>query len=196
MTTSPEYTSTQTLTFPNGANIEVQATPNTGYHAEITKTSGLGTFETTTSGNNVTGTLTNIAGPVTTSELNIKFTGNTYTVNYNGNGATSGTTAQSTHTYGTASALTQNGFVRTGYTFKGWATESNATTAKYTDKQTVTDLATTGTVQLYAVWEANSYTVTYDYGTNGGQVSQTDTTQTNLIGTPQEKRVGQELSKK
>ena len=180
MTTSPEYTSTQTLTFPNGANIEVQATPDTGYHAEITKTSGLGTFETTTSGNNVTGTLTNISGPVTTSELNVKFTGNTYTVNYNGNGATSGTTAQSTHTYGTASALTQNGFVRAGHTFKGWSTTPDATTAQYTDKETVTKLVSedNGEITLYAIWEANEYTVTYDYGTNGGQVSETDTTKT------------------
>ena len=68
--------------------------------------------------------------------------------------------------------------MRTGYTFKGWTTDSNSTTVEYTDKHSVTNLATTGTVQLYAVWAINDYTVTYDYGTNGGQVSETDTTKT------------------
>ena len=45
----------------------------------------------------------------------------TYTVAYNANGGT-GTTANSTHTYDVALALTTNGFTRTGYTFAGWAT--------------------------------------------------------------------------
>ena len=40
---------------------------------------------------------------------------NTYTVIYNGNGATSGSTASSTHTYDTPQALTANGFSKTNY---------------------------------------------------------------------------------
>lgn len=43
---------------------------------------------------------------------------NTYTINYNGNGATSGTTTSSSHTYNESKSLTKNGFTRTGYTFE------------------------------------------------------------------------------
>ena len=50
---------------------------------------------------------------------------NTYTVKYNGNGNTSGSTANSTHTYDVAKNLTTNGFTKTGYTFTGWSTSSN-----------------------------------------------------------------------
>lgn len=44
------------------------------------------------------------ATPVTTK--------NTYTVTYNGNGNTGGSTASSTHEYGVPKALTANGFTR------------------------------------------------------------------------------------
>ena len=98
----------------------------------------------------------------------------TYTVKYNGNGSTSGSTASSTHTYGVAKNLTANGFVKTGYTFKGWSTSSSSTTVSYTDRQSVTNLASTNgaTVNLYAVWEvdatANTYTVVYNGNGNTG----------------------------
>lgn len=79
---------------------------------------------------------------------------NTYTVKYDGNGATSGSTASSSHTYNTVKTLTANGFSRDGFTFKGWSTSSTATSATYTDKQSVSNLTSTdgGTVTLYAVW--------------------------------------------
>ena len=44
---------------------------------------------------------------------------NTYTVVYNGNGNTGGSTASSSHTYGVAKALTANGFTKTGHEFRG-----------------------------------------------------------------------------
>ena len=47
--------------------------------------------------------------------------GNSYTINYDGNGATSGSTASSSHVYGTAKDLTVNGFSKTGYIFEGWS---------------------------------------------------------------------------
>ena len=48
---------------------------------------------------------------------------------------------------------------RSGYTFLGWATSASATTAKYTDGQSVQNLSTSqdATAHLYAVWKANSY---------------------------------------
>ena len=91
----------------------------------------------------------------------------TYTVRYDANGG-SGTTVSSVHTYGTAKALTANGYYRDGYTFQGWSTDKNATSAAYTDKQKVLNLTSVagGTVTLYAVWKPNTYTVQYD--ANGG----------------------------
>lgn len=93
---------------------------------------------------------------------------NTYTVVYKGNNNTGGSTANSSHTYGTAKALTANGFTKTGYTFWGWSTSSTAPTPTYTNGQSVSNLTATngGTVTLYAVWQANTYSVTYD--ANGG----------------------------
>ena len=79
------------------------------------------------------------------------YTPNTYTVKFNANGGT-GTMAVEAFTYDTAKALTANAFTRNGWTFKGWAETAEATTAKYADKQSVKNLATAGTKNLYAVW--------------------------------------------
>ena len=98
----------------------------------------------------------------------------TYTVIYNGNGATGGSTANSSHTYGTASALTANGFSRTGYNFIGWSTNPDAVSATYTDGQSVSNLTSTngGTVTLYAIWKAKTYTITYNgNGATGGSTA-------------------------
>ena len=101
-------------------------------------------------------------------------TGNTYTVKYNKNATdASGTMSNSSHTYGEAKALTANAFSRAGYKFSGWSKSSTATTATYTDKETVSNLTTTnnGTVNLYAVWTEEKYTVTVNKGTGISSVS-------------------------
>ena len=90
-----------------------------------------------------------------------KFTANTYQIKYDGNGATSGSMANSTHTYDEAKALTKNAYSKTGYTFVGWNRSNTATTAQYTDAQSVSNLATGGTVTLYAIWK-KTVTITYD----------------------------------
>lgn len=88
---------------------------------------------------------------------------NTYTIQYNGNGATGGTTANSAHTYNTAKNLTANGYTKTGYTFSGWATSSTGSVV-YTNQQSVTNLtAENGAIiTLYAKWAPISYTITYN----------------------------------
>ena len=93
---------------------------------------------------------------------------NTYTVKYNGNGNTGGSTAGSSHTYDTAKGLTANGFTKTGYTFKNWNTKADGLGTSYADKASVKNLTATNgaTVTLYAQWTANKYTVTYN--ANGG----------------------------
>ena len=93
---------------------------------------------------------------------------NTYTIKYNGNGNTGGSTAGSSHTYDTAKGLTANGFTKTGYTFKNWNTKADGSGTSYADKASVKNLTATagGTVNLYAQWTANKYTVAYN--ANGG----------------------------
>ena len=128
-----------------------------------------GWFTAASGGTQITATTTMPASNVT---YYAQWTANTYTVNYNANGGT-GTTASSSHTYGVAKALTSNGFSRTGYTFLGWSTSPSATTATYTNGQSVSNLSSTNgaTVTLYAVWKVNSYTLTFN--PNGGTVSET-----------------------
>lgn len=103
---------------------------------------------------------------------------NTYTVTYNGNGNTGGSTANSSHTYGTAKALTANGYTKTGYTFQGWNTKSDGTGTSYTNQQSVTNLTTTngGTVTLYAKWKANTYKIYFSANGGSGAPSAIDRT--------------------
>lgn len=95
------------------------------------------------------------------------YDGQPYTVKFNANGGT-GTMANESFVYGTAKALTLNTFTRTGYIFIGWAKSASATTTAYDDGQSVKNLTTTsgGTVNLYAVWQANAYTIKFNK--NGG----------------------------
>ena len=86
-------------------------------------------------------------------------TANTYTVVYNGNGNTGGSTASSLHTYGTAKNLTANGFTKICHNFSGWATSAGGAKV-YNNSQSVSNLTTTngGSVNLFAVW-----TVAHNY---------------------------------
>lgn len=95
--------------------------------------------------------------------LYAQWTANTYTVAYNANGGT-GTMSNSSHTYGTSSKLTANSFTKFGYSFKGWANtleRAQAGTVDYADKASVSTLATSGTYNLYAVWEIYSKVYIY-----------------------------------
>ena len=123
----------------------------------------------------------NSSGSISASTLNsslasggtlyAQWTVNSYTVVYNANGAT-GSMASQTVNYGVTFNLTGNAFVRTGYTFKGWATTASGSVA-YANSASVSNLSSTNgaTVTLYAVWELNPYTITFN--ANGGSVSPT-----------------------
>ena len=110
--------------------------------------------------------------PTAATKLTAHWTPITYTVSYNGNGATSGETASSSHTYDVAKALTANGFKReftvtfdynySGSTtttatavsnFNGWAKTATGA-AEYSDGASVTNLSSTDgkKVILYANW--------------------------------------------
>lgn len=78
-----------------------------------------------------------------------------YTVAYDGNGATSGSTESSSHEYGIAKGLNSNGFTKDGFTFKGWNTVIDGTGQAYADGESVTNLSSVNgeTVTLFAQWE-------------------------------------------
>jgi uncharacterized repeat protein (TIGR02543 family) len=99
--------------------------------------------------------------------LYAKWTTNTYTVAYNGNGSTAGTTANSAHTYNVPALLTANGYTRTGYSYAGWGTNVLSEVI-YTNRQSVMNLTAVqgATFTLYAIWTGNVYKVTFD--ANGG----------------------------
>ncbi len=88
-------------------------------------------------------------------DLYARWTPNTYTIKYIGNGATFGSVSNSTHTYDTAKNLNENKYVRTSHTFIGWNTKADGTGTAYSNQQSVKNLTTENdaTINLYAVWD-------------------------------------------
>ena len=115
------------------------------------------------------------AGNIT---LFARWTGNPYTVTYNGNTHTSGSTASKAITGGTPAAMTANGFVKTGYTFLGWSESSTATTATFTDGSTQTFFSNK---TLFAIWKPDVYTITYN--ANSALGAATKSSETYTVGT-------------
>ena len=103
-----------------------------------------------------------------------QWTPNKYNIQYNGNGATSGSTAaQNNITYDTYVTLNQNGFKReytvtystpegasnfdadtVAYSFSGW--KNNNAGSLIANGASVKNLATSGTATLWAQWNSNS----------------------------------------
>ena len=120
--------------------------------------------------NTVNGTFIDTNYPSKT--LYAVFTANTYKISFNNNGG-SGTMDTITCTYGKDCKLSTNTFTKTGYTFAGWS-KTSAGAIEYTNNETVKNLATSGSITLYAKWTANTYTITYN--ANGGSGSMSKTT--------------------
>ena len=160
--------STATGSYYYETAITLKATVNTGYTWSKWESSN------TSMQANITGQSGSFTMPAGNITMTPKVTANTYTVNYNGNGATGGTTASSTHTYDKAQNLTLNGYVRqytvtfnenyegstnqtakSTYAFKDWNLKNDGTGNSYTNGQSVTNLTSTnnGTVTLYAMWD-------------------------------------------
>ena len=99
----------------------------------------------------------------------------TYTVTYNGNGNTGGTTpvdGSSPYASGaTVTVLGAGGLVKTGYTFNGWNTAAGGTGTSYAAGATFTISADT---TLYAQWTPTTYTVTYSGNGNTGGTAPVD----------------------
>ena len=126
--------------------------------------------------------------------LTAQWTPNTYSVTFYRNTSLSDNTisTQSGFTYDQSKALQAKptDWTKEGYRFIGWSTSRTATTATYTNGQSVENLTTSGTVNLYAVWALNSYTLTIDpnggtyNGKTGSQAVSGLYTQTTTIAAP------------
>ena len=119
--------------------------------------------------------------------LTAQYTANTYLVAYDGNGATGGSMSNSSHTYDKTSELRSNSFTRTGYEFLGWNENKNATLPTFLDGSQIKNLTdiNNGTVTLYAIWRANTFTISYNKNglttTGSFPSNQTKTYGTDLI---------------
>ena len=110
--------------------------------------------------------------------LYAQWTANTYTVEFDGNGAMSGKMTDQIFTYDRAQDLTKNAFAKTGYTFAGWSTVKDGDVV-YTDGQEVNNLSAVNgdVITLYAKWTANTYTVKFDgNGATSGTMADQDFT--------------------
>lgn len=93
----------------------------------------------------------------------------TYSVTYNGNGNTGGSTASQTKNYNETLTLRPNGFTRTGYHFTSWNTAADGSGTSYSASGSYTANAA---VTLYAQWAIDTYAVTYNgNGATGGSTA-------------------------
>ncbi len=112
---------------------------------------------------------------LTTAVTNITVTAPpSFTVTFNGNGSSAGSTP--TETANVPSALNTNGFGRSGFTFSGWNTSPLGIGTPYTDGALYSFSAA---VTLYAQWTADpSFTVTFNG--NGSSAGSTPTETANV----------------
>ena len=98
-----------------------------------------------------------------------------FTVVFDGNGATKGSMASRIQRVGTTYTLPGNTYTNTGYEFVGWNTLPDGTGDAYPNKGAVQNLSTVkgDTVTLYAQWRIKTYTVTFVNKMTGERTKQT-----------------------
>ena len=162
----------QTLTYPDHLKLPENTFTRTGWHFVGWATNASGAVVYANGA---------YVGGITDATYNLYavWHKNTYTVVFNGNGGEGSMTPQSLE-YDASANLTKNDFMRTGYTFAGWATSAGGE-VEYSDQASISGLSAGNgaTVNLYAVWTINKYTITFDAGQ--GTFSATGLTATDTI---------------
>ena len=145
----------QSMTYDTALNLTANGYTKTGYTFAGWNTQPDGGGTAYTDGESVKN-LTSVDGEIFT--LYARWRANSYTIQFDGNTADGGDTANQVMTYDQAASLTVNGYTKTGYTFTGWNTQSDGGGTAYTDGQTVSNLTSEkeGSVTLYAQWRANN----------------------------------------
>lgn len=137
----------------HGGNSTVDAPKVEGYHFDGWYTGQDGTTQAT---------LSNIT---TDTVVYAKLTPKNYTIQYDLNGGSDtiipATIADQSKTHGTATKLSETVPTREGYTFLGWGTTADATAPSY---QPGDMYSVDGDIELYAVWQQKTYTITFSSG--------------------------------
>ncbi|GAA2332716.1 LamG-like jellyroll fold domain-containing protein [Dactylosporangium salmoneum] len=128
-----------------GSNVKLTSSAATGYHFDSWAPQTPANLAITADGSFTEPTP---GVPVT---VKANFAPNTYTLNFDGNGADGGLTPAQTLTYDQSATLPANGFTRAGYTFVGWSATKNFPAA-YKNQGTVKNLAPSDSTTLYALW--------------------------------------------
>lgn len=110
-------------------------------------------------------------------KLYAKWLVNHYTIEFSGNGATSGSMASMKDCeYDSIYTLSKNKFERSGYKFAGWNTKKDGSGTAYSNREDVENLSAKDgkVITLYAQWTKSMYTITYQL--NGGTQSEKNPT--------------------
>ncbi|MGL6198866.1 MAG: InlB B-repeat-containing protein [Lachnospiraceae bacterium] len=158
--------STTSFTYGTSFALTMNAFTRTGYAFLGWSTSSTATSATFTNGVTVSGTAFS-----SNTTLYAVWKGNTCTIQFNADDG-SGNTAFQAFTFGASYTLSSNSFTRTGYTFIGWATTSGGSVA-YIDGELMNgiEFANSTTIDLYAVWRANTHTIIFDANSGTGTMA-------------------------
>ena len=85
---------------------------------------------------------------------------------YSANGGSEAPFDNKSYNNGSAATISSLKPTRLGYTFAGWSTNKEATSAEYTSGSALTFASED--IILYAVWKANTYTISYDANSGNG----------------------------
>ncbi len=120
-----------------------------------------------------------VSAAVWGSFINIQEIDIDYAITFKSNGGVGAMPIQSV-IKGSSLTISENTFTKAGHTFIGWATDSISTTAEYTDGENTT---LTDDIELYAVWETNTYTLSFDANGSEDTINDTIITYNAAIGT-------------
>jgi uncharacterized repeat protein (TIGR02543 family) len=148
--------SPSSATSTGGSLVTLPTPTRTGYTVS-------GWFDAASGGNKV-GDAGGTYRPESAITIHAQWTPNSNTVTFKANDGTETTSSQSITT-GATTALTANSFIRTGYTFTGWNTNSSGNGTQLTNSQRVTLSA--GLI-LFATWRANVNTITFNANYGSG----------------------------
>ena len=144
--------SAQSLAYGSTANLMLNLFTKAGWTFEGWATSAAGTVEYSDGDEYAMG-----ESSVT---LYAIWSANTYTITFNKNDVSAtGTMEPQNIACGSAASLTGVGFSKPGWNFTGWATSATGS-AVYADAVSYT--MGPGNMTLYAVWDANANTITFD----------------------------------
>lgn len=169
-------------------NLKANKFTKPGYHFLSWNTEINGTGDTYYNMQKVKDLTTESNGSVT---LYTMWANNRYKLAFFPNGG-EGTMETQEFIYGVPTNISKNTFTKHGYSFNGWSLTADGT-ATYSDEELVSDMTTLEgvTINLYATWRANTYTITLNKnGGSGGPDSITATFDSPMPSAQMPTRVG------